>query len=110
VAAFTALVVFHGMLVAVLAGRVSRAVPLLDAQPQAVAAHAPLLLLLLLGPVVVVLAIVGAAAAVASRLPAVVAVWHDRRVVTIGRVALTLVAVVAFPGFASGILDIFGQP
>ena len=37
-----ALVLFHGMLVAALAGRVSRAVPLLARQPRAIAAHAPL--------------------------------------------------------------------
>jgi hypothetical protein len=47
---------------------------------------------------------------VASRLPAVVAAWRDRRVVTGGRVALGLVAVVAFPSFASGIVDILGRP
>jgi hypothetical protein len=40
VAAFTALVVFHGVLVAALAGRVSRAVPLLGTGPRAIAAHA----------------------------------------------------------------------
>jgi hypothetical protein len=109
-AAFSTLVMFHGVLVAALAGRVSRAVPLLDARTRAIAAHAPLLLLLPLGPVVVVLGIVGAVVVVASRIPAVVAAWHDRRVVPIGRLALALAAVVALPGFASGIVDILGRP
>jgi hypothetical protein len=110
VAGFSALVVFHGVVVAALAGWVSRAVPLLEGRPQAVAAHAPLLLLLPLGPAVVVVALAGAVAVVASRLPTVVAAWRDRRVVTVGRVALGLVVVVALPGFASGILDILGRP
>jgi hypothetical protein len=41
VATFAALVVFHALLVAALAGRLSRAVPLLAALPGAIAAHAP---------------------------------------------------------------------
>jgi hypothetical protein len=43
VAASAALVVFHGMLVAALAGRLSWAVPLLAPTPRAIVAHAPLL-------------------------------------------------------------------
>ena len=50
VATFSALVLFHGMLVAALAGRASRAVPLLGRDPRAIAAHAPLLLLAPLAP------------------------------------------------------------
>jgi hypothetical protein len=110
VAAFTALVVFQGVLVAALAGRVSRAVPLLGAGPRAIAAHAPLLLLLLLGSAALLLAIVGVMVVRASQIPAVVAAWRDRRSVTIGRVALVLGAVVAFPGFASAVVDILGRP
>jgi hypothetical protein len=41
VVAFSALVLFHGMLVAALAGRASRAIPLLGRDPRAIAAHAP---------------------------------------------------------------------
>src|SRR5215218_272648 len=60
VAAFTALVVFHGMLVAALAGRLSRALPLLSARPGVIAVYAPLLLPFLPGaPVAVVLVVVG---------------------------------------------------
>jgi hypothetical protein len=110
VAAFAALVIFHGVLVAALAGRISRAVPLLGAGPRAVAAHAPLLLLLPLGAAALVLAVVGTAVVLASQVPAVVATWRDRRSVTVGRVALALVAVVAVPGFASAVVDILGRP
>jgi hypothetical protein len=110
VVTFAALVVFHGVLVAALAGRVSRAVPLLAARPGAIAAYAPLLLLLPLGTAALVVAIVGAVVVLASQLPMVVAAWRDRRSMVVGRVALVLVAPVAFPGFASAVVDILGRP
>ena len=110
VAAFATLVVFHGVLVAALAARVSRAVPLLSARPRAIVAHAPLLLLLPLGSAVLLLAVVGVMVALASQVPAVVAAWRDRRLVTVGRVALAAVAVVALPGFASAVVDLLGRP
>jgi hypothetical protein len=110
VAAFASLVVFHGLLVAALAGRVSRAVPLLGSGPRAVAAHAPLLLLAPLGSAVLLVAVVGVMVVLASRIPGVVAAWRDRRVVTVGRVVLAVVAVVALPGFASAVVDVLGRP
>jgi hypothetical protein len=111
VLAFTALVVFHGALVAALAGRLSRAVPLLAAQPRAIALYAPLLLLALPGPgVALVLMGVGVAVVLVSRIPAMGAAWHSRPVVTVGRVGLAVAALVAVPGFASALVDILGRP
>jgi hypothetical protein len=111
VVAFTALVVFHGALVAALAGRLSRAVPLLTAQPRAIAVYAPLFLLALPGPAVaLVLMGVGVAVVLVSRIPAMVAAWHSRAVVAVGRVALAVAALVAVPGFASALVDILGRP
>jgi hypothetical protein len=111
VVAFMLLVVFHGMLVAALAGRLSRAVPLLAARPGAIAVHAPLLLLVLPGPsVALVVVVVGVVVVLVSRIPAVVAAWHARPLVVVGRVALAVAALVAFPGFASAIVDILGRP
>jgi hypothetical protein len=102
--------VFHGALVAALAARLSRAVPLLAARPGAIAVHAPLLLLVLPGPSVALLVIiVGVVVVLVSRIPSVVAAWRDRRWVTVGRVVLALVALVAFPGFASALVDIVGR-
>src|SRR5215211_1115743 len=110
VAAFTVLVVFHGMLVAALAGRLSRAVPLLAARPGAIAIYAPLLLLVLPGPsVTLVLIIVGVLVVLVSRIPSVIAAWHDRRLLVLGRVALALITLVALPGFAMAIIDILGR-
>jgi hypothetical protein len=102
VVAFSALVVFHGVLVAALAGRVSRAVPLLGAGPRAIAAYAPLLLLAPLGLAVLVVAIVGVMVVLASQIPGVVAAWRDRRLVTVGRLALAAVAVVGVPRLRVG--------
>jgi hypothetical protein len=111
VLAFTLLVVFHGMLVAALAGRLSRAVPLLAARPGAIAVHAPLLLLVLPGPsVALVLVAVGLLVVLVSRIPSVVAAVHARRLVVVGRVALAMATLVAFPGFASALVDILGRP
>jgi hypothetical protein len=109
VAAFAALVLFHGMLLAALAGRLSRAVPLLALTPRAIIAHVPLLLLAL-GSVALVAAIVGIAVVSASQVPAVAGVWRDRRLVTAGRVILSLVALAALPSFARAISDILGRP
>jgi hypothetical protein len=108
VAAFATLVVFHGMLVAALAGRLSRALPLLAARPGAIAVHAPLLLVLPAPSVALVLVLVGALLVLVSRIPRVVAAWQARRLVTLGRVALAVAALVAFPGFASAVVDILG--
>jgi hypothetical protein len=44
-----------------------------------------------------------------ARIRPVVAAWHTRRLVTVGRVALAVAALVAFPGFASAVLDILGR-
>jgi hypothetical protein len=110
VAAFSALVLSHGMLVAALAGRVSRAVPLLAPTPRAILAHSPLLPLLAAWPVAIVAAVVGAVVVLASQVPAVVAGWHDRRLVVVGRMALVLVVLVAVPGLASDLVDILGRP
>ena len=110
VTAFTALAVFHGVLLAALAARLSRAVPLLGTRPGAILAYAPLLLLLPLPPVPLLLAAVGITAVLVSRIPAVVAAWRDPRMVTSGRIALAALAVVALPGFASAVVDILGRP
>jgi hypothetical protein len=109
VVAFAALVLFHGMLVAALAGRLSRGVPLLAPTARAIVAHVPLMLLAL-GSVALVVAIVGVLAVLASQVPAVAAAWRDRRALTAGRVVLALVALVAILSFASAIVDILGRP
>jgi hypothetical protein len=109
VVTFSALVVFHGMLVAALAGRASRAIPLLGRDPRAIAAHAPLLLLAPLPPVVAILVVVGALAVLATRARPVVAAWHARRLVPAGQLVLALAALAALPGFVSAVTGILGR-
>ena len=109
VAAFAALVVFHGLLVAALAGRLSRAVPLLAASPGAIAAHAPLLLLLVLVPLGLLAAIVGVLVVAASRIPQVVAALQTPRLAVVGRAALAVAGLVLVPGFVSTIVNILGR-
>jgi hypothetical protein len=90
---------------------VSRSVPPLTARPAAVAAHTPLVLLLLRGPVEgLVVVLVGAVVVLATRIRVLAAAWRSRRVVTVGRVALTGAAVAALPGFVSAVVDILGRP
>ena len=109
VTAFAALVLFHGMLVAALAGRLSRAVPLLAASPGAIAAHAPLLLLGVLVPLGLLAAVVGVAVVGASRIPQVVAAMQTPRLAMVGRAALAVSALVLVPGFVSAVVDIVGR-
>jgi len=109
VVAFSALVLVHGMLVAALAGRVSRVVPLLDRRPGAIAAHAPLLLLVPAIPVIAVLAAVGVLVVAVTQIPQAVAAWHTGRLVTAGRVTLVAAGLVAAPGFVAAVADIVGR-
>jgi hypothetical protein len=109
VLAFSALVVVHGMLVAALAGRASRAVPLLTREPLAIAAHTPLLLLVPLLPVVGVLAVVGVLVVLATRARPVLVAWHARRLVPAGQVLIAMVALLAVPGFTAAVASILGR-
>jgi hypothetical protein len=108
VVAFVALGLFHGMVIAALAGRYSQALPLVASRPRTLAAYAPLLLLIPLFLVILVIIGVGLVAVVVSQLQPVVALWHDRRVVMVGRVALAAIGLVALPGFVSALVEILG--
>jgi hypothetical protein len=108
VVAFLVLGLFQGMVVAALAGRYSRALPLVASRPRVIAAYAPLLLLIPLFPVIPVIIAAGLVAVVVSQIRPVVAAWRDRRVVTAGRVAVAAVGLIALPGFVSALVDILG--
>jgi hypothetical protein len=106
VTAFVALGLFHGMVVAALAGRYSRALPLVGAQPRAIAAYAPLLLLIPLFLAIPVIVALGFLAILASQTRPLLAVWHDRRAVAAGRIVLAAAGLVALPGFVSALASI----
>ena len=111
VAAFVALGLLHGMVVTALAGRYSRALPLLTRQPRVLAAYSPLLLFVLLFPLLAaipVIVVLGVVAVLVTRIPPVLAPWHDHRVVTVGRFALVAAGLVALSGFTSALTEILG--
>jgi hypothetical protein len=107
VAAFLALGLLQGMVIAALAGRYSRALPPLSAEPRAIAAYAPLVLLLF--PLFVLIPVFlagGLLALIGSQIRPLPALWHDRRVVVAGRVALIVVGLAALPGFVAALAQI----
>lgn len=106
---FAALVVMHGMLVAALAGRYSRTIPLLSRRPGAVAAHAPLLLLLPMAPALVVLAAAGTAVVGLGQIPAVAAGLRSRAAGVAARAVILAAGLVALPGFVTAAVDIAGR-
>lgn len=103
---FSALVLAHGMLVAVLAGRYSRTLPLPSLRRRAVLAYAPVLLLILAAPVAVVLAVAGLLAVGLSRAASTMKAMRSHVMVVAGRVVLAVVTLVALPGFVSAVVDI----
>jgi hypothetical protein len=104
---FVALGFGHGLLLAALADRYSRRLPLLSLRVKALAAHAPLLILIpgvaLLVPVAAgaLFAIAGQSVGAMRSLTPKVLVW--------GRVLIAVVALVALPGFVSAAVDIAGR-
>lgn len=106
---FAALVVAHGMAVAAVAGRYSRALPLLSRRARPVLAHAPLLLVVPMAPVLVPVTLVGVVSVLAARLRPVVATVRSRRSTVLGRAVLAAILVLAIPGFAATVADILGR-
>ena len=109
VVVFGALVIVHGMLVAAVAGRYSRTLPLPSWDRRSLARHAPLAVLLPAAPFFVVVAVVGALAVGLSRVEPVVAFLRSTRALVVGRWALVAVSVVAVPGSVSALVEIAGR-
>jgi hypothetical protein len=107
---FSALVVAHGALVAAIAGRYSRALPLISRRPRTIAAHAPLLCLAPFAPVVLPIAVVGLIVLALSRIRSIAALARSSRSTAIGRIVLAAVVLVALPGFVSSFVTILSDP
>lgn len=103
---FASLVLAHGMLVAALAGRYSRVLPLLDRQRRSLLTHAPVLVLVPMAPVLIPVAFIGLLAVLAAQVRPVVDGLRSRAVALGGRVLLAGSGLVALPGFLSGVADI----
>ena len=109
VAVFAALVLAHGMLVAALAGRYSRSLPLISPRRRAILGHGPLLLLGPMFPVVVPLAVIGLLTVGLSRLQRLVEVMRSQRFITVGRIVLVVIVLIALPSFLISVSDILGS-
>jgi hypothetical protein len=107
--AFGTLVVLHGMLVAALAARYSRALPLVAADRGSLLAHAPLLVLIPAAPVLVLAAAGGVVAVGLSRLKPVVEALRSHKTLVGGRILLAGIGLAALPGCISAVVDIAGR-
>lgn len=110
VAVFTVLVVVHAMAVAAVAGRVSRALPLLSGERRTWRWHVPLLLLVPTGVGALVVAVAAGAVAAASRVRQVGEGLRSTITTTAGRLVLAAGAAAALPGFVRAVADIAGRP
>lgn len=104
---FSALALFHALVLAAVVGRLSRSLPVVTGEWRTVAAHLPLLLLLVTGPFLLAFLAGAFLLIMVRRLPAF-AWWQSPAVVTAGRGVLAVVAVLALPGFIGAVRDIAG--
>ncbi len=105
--AFGSLALFHALVLAAVAGRLSRSLPVVTGEWRTVAAYLPLLLLVATGPFLLVFLAAACLVTVVRQLPAF-AWWQSPAVGTAGRAVLALVAVLALPGFIGAVRDIAG--
>jgi len=104
--AFGALVLLHGMLVAALAARYSRALPVVSNR-SSLLAYTPLLVLLPVFPLYGVFAIVGGLiVALRRRLKSVAEFVRSRKALVGGRMILAGISLAALPGCVSAVADI----
>lgn len=98
------------MLVAALAGRYSRVLPLLSRRfRSSVVAHAPLLLVAPMAPVLVPVTLVGVVTVLLARIPPIVSGVQSGRARVAGRVVLAAALLFALPRFVSSAADIIGR-
>lgn len=109
VAVYVALGLGYGMLVSAVAGRFSRALPELAREPRVLARYAPLLLLVPLYVFVVPLAFAGLAALLVTRTQGLENPVLERRLLLAGRILGVTAALVAAPGFVTGVVDIVSR-
>jgi len=109
VAVFSAVVVVHGMLVAALAGRYSRVLPLPSRDRRSLIPYAPLIVLVPVAPAIVPIVAVGALTVGLSRLAPLVGALRSHGALIAGRVVLVAVGLVALPGCLSALVDIAGR-
>ena len=103
---FAALVLLHGMLVAALAGRYSRALPLIAGKRRALLGYAPLLVLVPAFPAMAIAALGAGIAVLLGRARTAVAWLSSRRALVGGRLLLGGAGVAALPGAITAFAEI----
>ena len=103
---FVTLGLLHGMLVAAIAGRYSRSLPLITKDWRTVIPYAPLLLLVPGFFLLLLVVLAAAVAIVLNALPKVKEVWMSRRVSLAGRVLAIGATVIMLPFFVMGMVEI----
>jgi hypothetical protein len=106
---FAALVLVHGMAVGAIAGRYSRALPLVSRRLRDLVAYAPLLLLAPVAGILLPVALVGVVAVIVGRARGLMATVRSPRFTVAGRIVLAAVVLVAAPGFVAAVADISGR-
>lgn len=106
---FGAVVVVQGVVTAAVAGRLSRALPLVSRRPAAVLVHLPLIVILLPSPLLAGAVVLGAAAVLLARFPGLDGTLGSQRALWAGRLVLAALALVSFPGFVAALVDIAGR-
>lgn len=103
---FATLVLLHGMLVAAVAGRYSRSLPLISKDWRTVIPYAPLLLLVP-GIALLLVVLLGAVVALTvNALPKAREIWASRRVSVAGRVLTVGATAVMLPIFVMSMVEI----
>ncbi|MGH2809159.1 MAG: hypothetical protein ACRDKT_17985 [Actinomycetota bacterium] len=103
---FSALVILHGMLVAAIAGRYSRSLPLISKRWRTIVPYAPLLLLVP-GFILLAAVTVGALIALAfNAAPRIRQMWESRQVSIAGRAIGLVAAAIMTPVFVIGMVGI----
>jgi hypothetical protein len=110
VVVFVALGLAHGMLVAAIAGRYSRLLPLMSKHPGAIAAHVPLLIYAMAFPLLVPIVAVGLLTIALSRSTKTRSLIASPGMEIARRVLGVALAVIALPGFLAALVDIAKRP
>ena len=103
---FAALVLLHGTVVAALAARYSRSLPLIGRDRRALLGHAPLLVLVPLFPALAAIAVGGGIVVVLARVQSLAASLRSRTALVGGRMVLGAVGLAALPGAVAAFADI----
>lgn len=106
VVAYVAIILGHGMLMSALAGRYSRALPLITKQLRTIARYVPFLFLAPALPLLLLVAVGAVIGLALGRVEGIRALLASERFLLTGRVAGVVLVAVALPSFLSAVIEI----